>query len=74
MGIRFLANQAEHFYDNSRDYYLSIGFKEFWFWAFITIFNVLGPKKERGPQKWVWDLKSENPTKKLAHLVDFYGI
>ena len=46
MCIRFLAitpNRAENFYGYSRDYYLPIGYKEFWFWALIAIFDFLGP-------------------------------
>ena len=30
-------------YGYSRDYYLSVGHNEFWFWALITIFDFLGP-------------------------------
>ena len=39
----FLANRAEIFYGNSRDYYLSIGYKKSWFWALFAIFDFYSP-------------------------------
>ena len=40
---------AEIFYANSRDYYLSIGVNKSRFRALFAIFDILGPKKGRGP-------------------------
>ena len=73
----FFANRAEKFYGNSGDYYLSISFKEFWFWAFKLSFLIfLGPVgalKGRGPTDTHMGLGPQNPNKKLAHLVDPFG-
>ena len=58
---------------NSRDYYLSIGYKEFWFRALIAIFNfwvLLGP--EKGVATHI-GLGPQTLTKKLTHLVDLMG-
>ena len=71
--IHFLANRTENFDGNSKDYYLSIGYKEFWFWALIAIFDFLGPKKGCGPTNTHMGLGPQNPTKKLTHLVDLLG-
>ena len=63
-GHTFFASRAENLYVNQGDYYLSIGYKEFWFWALIAIFDFLVPvgalKKGVATQKpiWVWDLKT----------------
>ena len=60
MGIvyTFLINRAEIFYDNSRDYYLLIGYEKTWIWALLAIFDILGLKKRVAPQILirVWDI------------------
>ena len=78
MGISFLALTQEFFgqsgwifYGNSSagDFYLSIGYKKSWLWAFIAIFDLLGPKKERAPTDIHIDMGPQNPTKTLTHLL-----
>ena len=55
------------------DYYLSIGYEKYWFWALFVIIDfwaLLGPTKGCCPTDTHMGLGPQNPTKKLTHLVD----
>ena len=71
----FIGHNSVNFYGNSRDYCLSIGYKEFWFWALIAIFDFLGHKKGAAPQIpiFVWNLKSEIQPKSWPTWWTFWG-
>ena len=65
----FVSNRAEILYDNSTDYYLSIGGEKSCFWCFFER-NIFGGKMGVAASLAPRSLGPQDPTKKLAQWVD----